>query len=79
MADIETLESCPHCGDDQFYVIVQMRGSGKWHRKLDGTPGQNDTLYDSLNWQMGKRAYCSNCDKYLGPAPQELPDGADPW
>lgn len=60
------LEGCPFCGNDEFYVKQYAYGTIICRKRFDGEVASNEDLYDCLNYKYSGRAYCLNCDKYLG-------------
>ena len=63
----EDLTSCPFCGNDEFYTLNWMQGSCAYNSKFDGEEASdNSCMYDGLIVTEGKRAYCNNCEEYLG-------------
>jgi transcriptional regulator with XRE-family HTH domain len=61
------VESCPHCGHDEFAVKQTYQGSGLYYRRLDGKEGADNTeMYNCLNHKVGKIAYCGMCEEPIG-------------
>ena len=66
------LTECPFCGCDEFYTKYQMRGSCEYQERFDGKESErNCGMHDGLIYTYGKRAYCSDCQKYLGNKEQD--------
>ena len=61
------MEKCPHCGENSgYYVKMQVRGAGVYYYNFDGVSAEdNSSLQDALNYQSGKWAYCTDCNKRL--------------
>jgi hypothetical protein len=60
---------CPHCGNDEYFVRMAMRGVTEYHRRFDGKQGaDNSHIHDSLNYVEGKVQYCNRCKKRVGKA-----------
>ena len=58
---------CPFCGAEQFYTKNYMRGTGVFRQRFDGEePKHNEDMYDGLTTKEGARAYCEDCQKYIG-------------
>ena len=61
------LTSCPFCGAEQFYTHNYMYGSNIYRQRFDGgEPEHNEDMYDGLIVEEGARAYCAECEKYIG-------------
>ncbi|GAF66421.1 hypothetical protein BTS2_3322 [Bacillus sp. TS-2] len=60
--------TCPHCKEQEgFYLKEQVRGSSEPHFTKEGHyANKNGHIYESLNHSGGKRAYCMNCNGYIG-------------
>lgn len=59
--------SCPHCGHDEYFVKMSMRGVTEYHRRFDGKDGaDNSHIHDGLDYVEGKVRYCSSCKKRVG-------------
>lgn len=62
-------ECCPHCGNDEYFVKMAMRGVTEYHRRFDGREGaDNSHIHDSLTYVEGKWRYCCKCKKRAGKA-----------
>ncbi|EBF5132238.1 hypothetical protein [Listeria seeligeri] len=59
---------CKHCGSENgFYAPERIvSGSVISYYNSDGSFGNNSEMYDNLNTEVGKRAYCVDCGKYVG-------------
>ncbi len=74
---ITSLTECPHCGDDEYTVRVQYRGSGSVATRFDGQAGfDNSGMYDELVATPGKIAYCASCGVAIGRNDRQHPDCA---
>ena len=63
----EDLACCPFCGSEEFYITNWMQGSSDVNMRFDGEEAKdNYQMYDGLIITEGKRAYCNNCEAYLG-------------
>lgn len=60
------LTECPFCGNDEFYTKDYIQGPTWYNQRFDGLDAHNENMYDCLHHTTGKRAYCNNCDSYLG-------------
>ena len=61
------LKECPFCGNDEFYTVRTARGSSVYHERFDGKEAtDNSCMYDCVYFFGGAKAYCNNCDTYLG-------------
>ena len=60
------LENCPFCGSEEFYSKNYMYGTSHYNERFDGEETYNDQMYDGLIVKYGYRAYCCNCNRYLG-------------
>lgn len=61
------LEACPFCGYDEFYVKQRVTGYSTFFERYDGEEADdNSQMYDSLIFHGGEKAYCVNCDRYIG-------------
>lgn len=61
------LTECPFCGCDEFYTTQYVYGTIRYNERYDGEEAENAELYDGLNCKnYSGRAYCRNCNKYLG-------------
>ena len=60
------LTQCPFCGCNGFYVRQHAEGTVIYHHSFDGSESDNKDMYNGLNVTGGKRAYCSQCNKFLG-------------
>lgn len=60
------LTQCPFCGCNGFYVRQHAEGTIIYHHSFDGSESDNKDMYNGLNVTGGKRAYCSQCNKFLG-------------
>lgn len=60
------LTCCPFCGNEEFYTKLQFRGSCWYNERFDGNEADNTEMYDGLLSYGGDKAYCNNCNKYLG-------------
>ena len=60
------LKCCPFCGCDEFYEKQYAYGTIVFRERFDGKETHNEDLYDCLNYKYNGRAYCLNCNKYLG-------------
>lgn len=61
------LDCCPFCGHDEYYTKQYVYGSLRCNERFDGQEAENGEMYESLNCgNFSGRAYCSNCDRYLG-------------
>ena len=61
------LISCPFCGGKQFYTRNYMYGTGPYRQRFDGgEPDNNENMYDCLTVKEGQKAYCDDCNKYIG-------------
>lgn len=60
------IDKCPHCGSDMgYYTKDYISGSCRYNHNYDGSQAYNGEMYDYLDHESGKIAYCSNCDKRL--------------
>ncbi|EAC8423385.1 hypothetical protein Y391_02565 [Listeria monocytogenes] len=59
---------CKNCGSKNgFYAPEKIvAGSVITTYNSDGTLGNNSEMYDNLITSVGKRAYCVDCDSYVG-------------
>ncbi|EAA0044690.1 hypothetical protein ARP93_06750 [Listeria monocytogenes] len=59
---------CKICGSKNgFYAPEEIvAGSVIGTYNSDGTWGDNSVMFDSLITRVGKRAYCVDCDSYVG-------------
>lgn len=58
---------CPHCGHDEFFVKLSMRGVTEYHRRFDGKDGaDNSEMHNGLVYVEGKWRYCDSCKKRVG-------------
>ena len=59
---------CPHCHESAgFYATERVTGTAKVHYTENGDWALDQTdMYGSLEHSGGKRAYCNNCNQYLG-------------
>lgn len=62
------LDSCPHCGSEEFYRKVSFSGKGQCNYRFDGGDADNTHLHDSVNYKASKMRYCTECHKPLGSA-----------
>lgn len=60
------LTCCPFCGNEEFYTKQQFRGGCWYNERFDGNEADNTEMYDGLLSYGGDKAYCNNCNKYLG-------------
>lgn len=64
---LNEMACCPFCGNEEFYITNWMQGSGCYNMRFDGKEASdNSCMYDGLVVTEGKRAYCNNCEAYLG-------------
>ncbi|HBS4810765.1 MULTISPECIES: hypothetical protein [Enterobacterales] len=67
MAKLKTsISKCPHCGYDEFYVRARVSGYTSVHYRYDGDYGDNTHMWDYVEMNEQKTAYCSNCHKKIG-------------
>lgn len=62
---MEQLTCCPHCGYIEYYTKDYICGSTRYFHRFDGKDRYNGEMYDHLDHNQGKWAYCVNCDKRL--------------
>lgn len=63
------IKCCPHCGsEDGYYTKDYISGSSYFYVKFDGSEADNGHMYEHLTHKRGKRAYCAECDRYIGPS-----------
>ena len=62
----QDLEACPFCGCDEFYEKQQVRGTTTYRTRFDGEEADNEDMYESLFTTSSGRAYCCDCNKFLG-------------
>lgn len=61
------LTECPFCGCDEFYTKEYVYGTLRYKERFDSKETHNEELYDGLHTKnYNGKAYCLNCDKYLG-------------
>lgn len=60
------LTKCPFCGNDEFYTNDRYLGTSPYNQRFDGTEAYNAEMYSQLDHVSGAKAYCNNCDEYLG-------------
>ena len=64
---LSELSCCPFCGCEQFYTHDYMYGSTVFKQRFDGgEPEHNEDMYEGLMVNYGAKAYCEECDKYIG-------------
>ena len=67
MSEPAGVNCCPHCGCDEYFVTMQMRGTTEYRRRFDGKEGAyNGHIHDSLQYTEGKIRYCADCKKRVG-------------
>lgn len=60
------IKQCPYCESEEgFFTRMYAYGSVKHHIGFNGEERENGDMYEGLQHKGGKRAYCSNCRKYL--------------
>lgn len=60
------MEHCKYCSSDKgYYVKYTYKGNGIVRLNFDGSPADNEDMYDCLTAVQSKYAYCLNCDKRL--------------
>ena len=61
------IEKCPHCGNDEIYIIARISGTLSYNYKLDGSnDAYNGEMYEATKLtRISKYAYCNNCNKRL--------------
>jgi hypothetical protein len=58
---------CPHCGHDEYFVKLSMRGTTEYNARFDGRDGaDNSEMHNALYYVEGKFRYCSKCRKNVG-------------
>ena len=62
----EPMDSCPHCGNDEYYVMQTFSGKGACNYRFDGGDADNTHMHDSVDYKEQKTAFCTNCQKKLG-------------
>lgn len=61
------LNKCPFCGYEEFYTNDYIRGTSTFYQRFDGEEANdNGQMYDGLLHVQGARAYCANCNQYIG-------------
>lgn len=60
------LKECPFCGNDEFYVSLRVFGTTRHNSRFDGGIAWNGEMYETMNTRHGVRAYCNDCEAYLG-------------
>ena len=63
------LTECPFCNCAEYYTKEYVYGVLRYNERFDREEADNSTLYDSLNYNSNAhngRAYCRNCNRYLG-------------
>ena len=64
---LSELSCCPYCGCEQFYTHDYMYGSTVFRQRFDGgEPENNEDMYEGLIVNYGAKAYCEECNKYIG-------------
>ena len=66
------IKECPFCGCTTFYQKFQYRGRGIYFSNYDGSDAENGDMYDYVNATTTGRAYCAECDRYLGNAGSDV-------
>ncbi|TKJ83771.1 hypothetical protein PaeCFBP13512_22405 [Paenibacillus sp. CFBP13512] len=62
--DIESFTECPHCKSDEGYFRKDyVKGRMQYRFNFDGSEADNGDMYELLNFNHGKKAYCLNCKK----------------
>lgn len=60
------IDRCPYCGSSEgYYSKDYMYGPSRCYRNYNGEEAYNGEMYDSLNQNQGKYAYCAECHKRL--------------
>lgn len=60
------LACCPFCDSKQFYEKQYAKGHIIFRMRFDGEETPNDTMHDNLEYSYSGRAYCDDCNQYLG-------------
>lgn len=60
------LKCCPFCKSEEFYEKEYAKGSITYRMRFDGEETDNSTMYDNLDHYSSGRAYCDDCNRYLG-------------
>ena len=61
-----SMNKCPFCGHDEYFVVCRMSGIGEYHYRYDGRDACNSTMHDCLGYTENKTMYCSQCRKKIG-------------
>ena len=64
---LSEIEICPFCGHTEFYTNDYYTGTSRYYQRFDGEQAyDNSQMYDGLMHRSGARAYCGNCEAYIG-------------
>ena len=60
------IKECPFCGSDKYYVSEYYYGKFEFTQSFREEECDNSGMYDGLQVRTNKRAYCKECENYLG-------------
>ncbi len=60
------MDKCPHCGFEEYYKKVTIRGKSSFSYRFDGGEAENGDLHQTIEYKEGKTMFCVGCDKKLG-------------
>lgn len=65
--NLSDLKACPYCDSDTYYTKDWVEGPSQTNIRFDGDEDvENGQMYDSVKHITGDRAYCRNCNRYIG-------------
>ncbi len=65
----DDLDRCPFCGFGSFYEKQQVRGTITYRMNFtveERYEADNTDMYNSLSSTNSGRAYCDDCNRYIG-------------
>lgn len=62
---IPTVNECPKCGCEQYYIRMRVSGVIHENHRFDGERASNEEMWDTVIMRPQKKLRCSDCNTII--------------